>query len=817
MDEGNAELRAALDTIDQLRKEVEELRVARGSDKLRLSVSATNRGLEPTSQVQSPLASGSGKHNEFADFALGLGLGARSKPVNVCIPMSGIKEGPFAAAGYRFPKPLINIVGRPMVHWVLEALTLTPMDTVWLAIADHIESTHAVLRNVRRAFPNINVQLVRLTMETCGWVETLAAIAREIPLDQRQRPTLCIDCHTIAHRFDILGAFRKLPDGAGMSFYCSIADDYSVIPSDGDSQRATEATDRQSDSVIPHIKGIARGRFSYIKVSAEGLVSEMREKVAISSAVNIGAYGFPSAAALLSAADSYIDRMLALVREKGSTVTPSFHASALINEMISQRVPFHARHVDETAFATVGTPDELIEFIAQVSAAPIDEGTAPRQNNAHSLGSLASTRRLRFCFDIDSTILISDAATQDLTPVQDNVDLLDALHDAGHHIILQTSAGMDGAHGNAGRALASSGLRVLEALAQHGIHYDEIHFGRPSADFYIDAVTLHAGAGTLAKDIGWHSADEMRTIEGGIRARSFNQIALVGDKHIIKSSTRKVLSGEAFYYAHIPGALAHCFPALVEIVDRPESDTMSIIQSRVQGVTFSHMLVNLTLTVGRLRLLLDAVHALHTHGAGEVGEDGTSRQEPASVDLMCANYARKVGARFKKHRSLYETFADKGMRPEMASKVILEFLNGYEGAARCEHAWHIHGDPVFSNAILTNDGQVKLIDMRGALGDKLTTQGDRHYDLSKIYQSLCGYDFMLLDKRITEGTAHFLAQLREVFWDHVRVKYPRTAERDVRLLTAAHFFSIVPLHEERDHQERYLRASESMLVVEGLL
>lgn len=50
-----------------------------------------------------------------------------------------------------------------------------------------------------------------------------------------------------------------------------------------------------------------------------------------------------------------------------------------------------------------------------------------------------------------------------------------------------------------------------------------------------------------------------------------------------------------------------------------------------------------------------------------------------------------------------------------------------------------------------------------------------------------------------------------------RTKYPTTSERDVRLLTAAHFFSIVPLHEERDHQERYLRASESMLVVEGLL
>ena len=49
---------------------------------------------------------------------------------------------------------------------------------------------------------------------------------------------------------------------------------------------------------------------------------------------------------------------------------------------------------------------------------------------------------------------------------------------------------------------------------------------------------------------------------------------------------------------------------------------------------------------------------------------------------------------------------------------------------------YIHGDPVFSNVLLTDESTVKLIDMRGALGDVLTTQGDVTYDLSKVYQSL---------------------------------------------------------------------------------
>jgi len=282
-----------------------------------------------------------------------------------------------------------------------------------------------------------------------------------------------------------------------------------------------------------------------------------------------------------------------------------------------------------------------------------------------------------------------------------------------------------------------------------------------------------------------------------------------------------VLAGEAHFYASIPAPLAHCFPSLIEIVDKPEVETMSIVQTRVVGTTFSHMLVDLTLTSGRLRLLLDALYALHTFDSAEAADAGEGASPPAepkaSVAELCSNYAKKVSSRYTKHRELYESFRADGLRPDAASQRILDFLRSYEAGSRCQHAAFIHGDPVFSNAILGADGQVRLIDMRGALGDRLTTQGDCHYDLSKVYQSLCGYDFMLLDKPITEGTAHYLAGLRETFWQHVRVNYPETAERDVRLLTAAHFFCIVPLHEEREHQERYLRASESMLVVEGLL
>ena len=53
-------------------------------------------------------------------------------------------------------------------------------------------------------------------------------------------------------------------------------------------------------------------------------------------------------------------------------------------------------------------------------------------------------------------------------------------------------------------------------------------------------------------------------------------------------------------------------------------------------------------------------------------------------------------------------------------------------ALKAQHAYYIHGDPVFSNVIRTNEDQIVMIDMRGQLGKVITTQGDVHYDLSTL-------------------------------------------------------------------------------------
>ena len=47
-------------------------------------------------------------------------------------------------------------------------------------------------------------------------------------------------------------------------------------------------------------------------------------------------------------------------------------------------------------------------------------------------------------------------------------------------------------------------------------------------------------------------------------------------------------------------------------------------------------------------------------------------------------------------------------------------------------------------------GKIKMLDMRGKLGDDVTIYGDIFYDYAKLYQSLYGYDEILEEKHVDQ-------------------------------------------------------------------
>jgi capsule biosynthesis phosphatase len=99
------------------------------------------------------------------------------------------------------------------------------------------------------------------------------------------------------------------------------------------------------------------------------------------------------------------------------------------------------------------------------------------------------TGRLRICIDLDGVVCRlreSGQSYAELDPVPGAVEKIRALKAAGHTIILLTARHMKTCEGNVGLVVARQGAVTLQWLERHAIPYDEIHFGKPHAQVYID-------------------------------------------------------------------------------------------------------------------------------------------------------------------------------------------------------------------------------------------------------------------------------------------------------------------------------------------
>ena len=96
---------------------------------------------------------------------------------------------------------------------------------------------------------------------------------------------------------------------------------------------------------------------------------------------------------------------------------------------------------------------------------------------------------MRICIDLDGVICRLREPGQvyaNLEPVPGAVEKMRQLKAAGHYLIISTARHMKTCEGNVGMVVARQGAVTLEWLARHGIEYDEIHFGKPHAQVYLD-------------------------------------------------------------------------------------------------------------------------------------------------------------------------------------------------------------------------------------------------------------------------------------------------------------------------------------------
>ncbi len=261
-----------------------------------------------------------------------------------------------------------------------------------------------------------------------------------------------------------------------------------------------------------------------------------------------------------------------------------------------------------------------------------------------------------------------------------------------------------------------------------------------------------------------------------VPARPWHKIVFSTDA-VEKSGPARKVGHELSWYKNLPRRLAPHVPMLIS--HRTSGSTTLLKLDRVRGVPLCHLLVEELLTEQDLMALLKVLSDFHASDLAGIPPI------PCGASIY-DNYSPKLADRFERIRVIPGT--------QECYRVLVARAQEYQASGRGREAL-IHGDPVFTNVLLTTAGKVVLVDPRGHLNGQETLRGDANYDLAKIYQSLLGYDAILLGRDSPSGGA----KLRTVYEKWLVDLLGTGGLDDIRWITASLYLSLLPLHEARHH------------------
>jgi capsule biosynthesis phosphatase len=464
--------------------------------------------------------------------------------------------------------------------------------------------------------------------------------------------------------------------------------------------------------------------FSYIKIN-ENFVLDIKEKNKISDYACLGAYGFKNSNLL----KEYIVKII----NDNDKTNNEFYVSSIYKKMILNGLG--VKHKICYDYVCLGTPEQLRIFSSNIN----------------------NDEKLRFCFDLDNTLVTFPKIKNDYStvePITKNINFLRFLKRNGHEIIIHTARRMKTHKGDIDKVINDIKFVTIKTLEILDIPYDELYFGKPYANYYIDDLAIKS-YDDLDKELGFYEIHP--------ETRKHNKIEILNDK-IIKTS--EDIKGEKYWYENIPKNIEHMFPKLIN------TDDESITISKINGLPISYLNINKILTVNIIKSVLISLEEIHN-----------SSDLLIDIDIY-DNYTKKMNYRVENYDfSSYKNF-----------KVILnEINNHFESYVKNKRGkiGVIHGDPVFTNILIDNFDTLKFIDMRGKVGEFLTIYGDKLYDYAKVYQSLIGYDFILMDKEIDY---EYVTNNVLIFEKYIIEKFGVETLNDIKWITKSLIISLIPIH-----------------------
>lgn len=237
--------------------------------------------------------------------------------VQLVIPMGGLGSR-FTNAGFKTPKPMILVQGRPMIERVLGNFVSPLVKKVVLVTRDEVLDQDSEYK-VREAFPTLDLDVIRLNGISQGPADSVRAAS----------PALDSDLPLLVANSDQL----ILPSAEPFLLKCL-------------EERATGhiLTFQNHDP-----------KWSYVALDQDGFISQVVEKRVISHLATVGIYYFPTVSGFLSAVSE--------MEAKGDRTNGELYVAPAFNYLgpiksVSENV------LDlGLEFFGLGTPEDLEDFI----------------------------------------------------------------------------------------------------------------------------------------------------------------------------------------------------------------------------------------------------------------------------------------------------------------------------------------------------------------------------------------------------------------------------------------------------------------------
>ena len=249
--------------------------------------------------------------------------------MNIIIPLGGKGER-FSKNGYTQPKPLIKILDKCMIEYVLDNLNTYKEDKIFIIYNSNLDN-YDFSKYIRNKYPFFH--LINIC-DTKGAVETLY-IGIEYILNNYSynKKCLILDCDTF-YTEDIRNIFDHSIDN--MVFYTKNYDKNPI--------------------------------YSYIELNNESVIIDIKEKHKISDNANTGAYAFTDIHLLYDYCKYVISNNITFKNEP--------YTSCVISEMIKANIVFKGHELKDKYVFSLGTPDAVEKYIHNVYAFLFDlDGT----------------------------------------------------------------------------------------------------------------------------------------------------------------------------------------------------------------------------------------------------------------------------------------------------------------------------------------------------------------------------------------------------------------------------------------------------------